>query len=35
VPLVTRGLLLQDPNNKGNLAFFAGLVAEPPQATSN
>ena len=29
VPLVTRGLLLQDPNNKGNLAFFAGLVAEP------
>ena len=35
VPLVTRGLLLQDPNNKGNLAFFAGLVAEPPQAASN
>ena len=35
VPLVTRGLLLQDPNNKGNLAFFAGLVAEPPQTTSN
>ena len=35
VPLITRGLLLQDPNNKGNLAFFAGLVAEPPQANSN
>ncbi len=35
VPLITRGLLLQDPNNKGNLAFFAGLVAEPPQTTSN
>ena len=31
VPLITRGLLLQDPNNPGNLAFFAGLVAEPPQ----
>jgi hypothetical protein len=31
VPLVTRGLLLQDPNNPGNLAFFAGFVAEPPQ----
>ena len=35
VPLITRGLLLQDPNNKGNLAFFAGLVAEPPQSNSN
>jgi len=35
VPLVTRGLLLQDPNNAGNLAFFAGLVAEPSQANSN
>ncbi len=35
VPLVTRGLLLQDPNNKGNLAFFAGLVADPPQSNSN
>jgi hypothetical protein len=35
VPLITRGLLLQDPNNKGNLAFFAGLVAELPQANSN
>lgn len=34
-PLVTRGLLLQDPNNKANLAFFAGLVAEAPQANSN
>jgi hypothetical protein len=34
VPLITRGLLLQDPNNPGNLAFFAGLVAEPPQATN-
>ncbi len=32
VPLITRGLLLQDPNSPGNLAFFAGLVAEPPQA---
>jgi hypothetical protein len=32
VPLITRGLLLQDPNNPGTLAFFAGLVAEPPQA---
>jgi hypothetical protein len=32
VPLITRGLLLEDPNNPGNLAFFAGLVAEPPQA---
>jgi hypothetical protein len=32
VPLITRGLLLQDSNNPGNLAFFAGLVAEPPQA---
>ena len=35
VPLITRGLLLQDPNSPGNLAFFAGLVAEPPQANSN
>ena len=34
VPLITRGLLLQDPNSPGNLAFFAGLVAEPP-ANSN
>ncbi|MGA6988662.1 MAG: DUF5666 domain-containing protein [Terriglobales bacterium] len=34
VPLITRGLLLQDPNNPGNLAFFAGFVAEPPQATN-
>ncbi len=34
VPLITRGLLLQDPNNPGNLAFFAGLVAELP-ANSN
>jgi hypothetical protein len=32
VPLITRGLLLEDSNNPGNLAFFAGLVAEPPQA---
>ena len=32
VPLITRGLLLEDPNNPSNLAFFAGLVAEPPQA---
>jgi hypothetical protein len=31
VPLITRGLLLEDPNNPGNLAFLAGLVAEPPQ----
>src|SRR5580658_1295655 len=29
VPLITRGLLLEDSNNPGNLAFFAGLVAEP------
>jgi len=35
VPLITRGLLLQDPNNKSNLAFFAGLVADPPQSNSN
>ncbi len=35
VPLITRGLLLQDPNSPGNPAFFAGLVAEPPQANSN
>ena len=31
VPLITRGLLLEDPNHPGNLAFFAGLVAEPAQ----
>jgi len=31
VPLITRGLLLQEPNNPGNLAFFAGIVAELPQ----
>ena len=33
VPLITRGLLLKDPNT-GNPAFFAGFVAEPPQATN-
>jgi len=32
VPLITRGLLLQDPGNPGTLAFFAGFVAELPQA---
>ena len=35
VPLITRGLLLQDPNNHGNLAFFAGFVEQVPQASSN
>jgi len=35
VPLITRGLLLQDPNNKSNLAFFAGFVADPSQPNSN
>ena len=32
VPLITRGLLLEDPNNPGRVAFYAGFVAEPPQA---
>ena len=32
VPLITRGLLLEDPNHPGTIAFFAGLVAAPPQA---
>jgi uncharacterized protein DUF5666/uncharacterized protein DUF4382 len=32
VPLITRGLLLADPNNPGKIAFFAGFVADPPQA---
>ncbi len=31
VPLVTHGLLLEDPSNPGHLAFFAGFVADPPQ----
>ncbi len=31
VPLITRGLFLKDPNT-GNPAFFAGFVADPPQA---
>jgi hypothetical protein len=31
VPLITRGLFLKDPNT-GNLGFYAGLVADPPQA---
>jgi hypothetical protein len=30
VPLITRGLLLKDPNT-GNPAIFAGFVADPPQ----
>ncbi|MGO9862102.1 MAG: DUF4382 domain-containing protein [Terriglobales bacterium] len=34
VPLVVHGLLLEDPNNPGNLAFFAGWVAAPPQPTN-
>ncbi len=34
VPLVAHGLLLEDPNNPGNLAFFAGWVAAPPQPTN-
>lgn len=32
VPLITRGLLLEEPNNPGTIAFYAGLVAEPPQS---
>jgi len=31
VPLIARGLFLKDPKT-GNPAFFAGFVAEPPQA---
>ncbi len=31
VPLITRGLFLKDPDT-GNPAFYAGLVADPPQA---
>jgi len=31
VPLITRGLVLKDPNT-GNPAFFADFVADPPQA---
>jgi uncharacterized protein DUF5666 len=32
VPLITRGLLLEEPNNPGTIAFYAGLVAQPPQS---
>ena len=32
VPLITRGLLLEEPNNSGTIAFYAGLVAQPPQS---
>jgi len=31
VPLITRGLFLKDPNT-GDPVFYAGLVADPPQA---
>jgi len=34
IPLVTRGLLLKDPVS-GNIEFYAGLVAEPPQPTGH
>jgi hypothetical protein len=34
IPLVTRGLLLKDPTS-GNIEFYAGLVATPPQTTGN
>jgi hypothetical protein len=30
VPLITRGLLLKDPTS-GNIEFYAGWVADPPQ----
>ena len=30
IPLITRGLLLKDPVG-GNIEFYAGLVADPPQ----
>src|SRR5208283_6067277 len=33
VPLIMRGLFLMDPNT-GNLGFYVGLVAAPPQATN-
>jgi hypothetical protein len=32
VPLITRGLLLEEPNNPGSIGFYAGLVAQPPQS---
>jgi hypothetical protein len=31
IPLVTRGLLLKDPTS-GNIEFYAGFVADPPQS---
>jgi hypothetical protein len=31
VPMITRGLLLEEPNNPGTIAFYAGLVVQPPQ----
>jgi hypothetical protein len=30
IPLITRGLLLKDQAS-GNIEFYAGLVADPPQ----
>jgi len=34
IPLITRGLLLQNPTS-GTPQFYAGLVADPPQPTGN
>ncbi len=34
IPLITHGLLLKDPIG-GNIEFYAGLVADPPQPSSN
>jgi hypothetical protein len=34
IPLVTRGLLLKDPNS-GNIEFYAGWVADPPLPATN
>lgn len=34
VPLITRGLLLENPADPGTIAFYAGLVVAPPQTTN-